>query len=62
MTASTATVANVNTSVQKIKTLIQTATTAIGSAQSTGSGNPVMLTSTTVNVCLYLLDENDARY
>ena len=53
MTASTATVDNVNTSVQKVKTLVQTATTAIDSARGSGSGNPLMLVGTTVNVGVY---------
>ncbi|KZV72716.1 hypothetical protein PENSPDRAFT_750696 [Peniophora sp. CONT] len=49
MTASTATVDNVNTHVQAVKTMIQTATTAIGSAKGTGNGNPLMLVGTTIN-------------
>lgn len=55
MTASTATPDNVNTSVQKVKTLITTATTAIQSANGNGNGNPLMLMSTTVSVCGYSL-------
>lgn len=55
MTANTATVDNVNTSVQKVKTLVQAATTAIQSAKGSGSGNPLMLMTTTVNVCFYCL-------
>ena len=57
MSSSTATVDNVNTSVQKVKTLVQTATTAIGSAHSSGSGNPIMLVGTTINVCADPFDE-----
>ena len=58
MSSSTATVDNVNTSVQKVKTLVQTATTAIGSAHSSGSGNPIMLVGTTINVCANPFDEH----
>ena len=50
MTASTATANNVNTSVQKVKTLVETATTAIDSARGNGNGNPLMLVGTTINV------------
>ncbi|KZV72725.1 hypothetical protein PENSPDRAFT_649490 [Peniophora sp. CONT] len=49
MTARTATVDNVNTQVQAIKTMIQSATTAIGSASGNGNGNPLMLIGTTIN-------------
>ena len=56
MTAQTATADNVNTSVQKIKTLVQTATTAIGQAHGSGSGNPLTLVGTTINVCICFED------
>ena len=50
MTAATATADNVNTHVQQAKTLLQTATTAIGKARGNGNGNPLMLVGTTMNV------------
>ncbi|VDB88860.1 unnamed protein product [Peniophora sp. CBMAI 1063] len=49
MTASTATSDNVNTSVQQMITMIQSATDALGSASGTGSGNPLQLVGTTIN-------------
>ena len=57
MTASTATANNVNTSVQKVKTLVETATTAIDSARGNGNGNPLMLVGTTINVRMSLSDK-----
>ena len=53
MTAETATADNINTHVQQAKTLIETATTAIGSARGNGNGNPLMLVGTTMNVSLW---------
>ena len=54
MTASTATADNVNTSVQQMITMIQSATNDLGSASGTGSGNPLQLVGTTISVCIGL--------
>ena len=61
MTADTATASNVNTTVQQIIPMIQSATNALSSASGTGSGDPVQLIGSTISVCIYFYNLSIGR-
>ena len=53
MTSSTATTDGVNTVVQQIISLIEGATSDLGSASGVGTGNPLSLIVNLISVCIY---------